>query len=126
MDANIWLWILQGFLAAIFLGTGILKVTRTREEIIAAGLSWAEDYAEPTLRRLGWAELVGAAGLVLPPLVGLGVLVPVSAGALAVLMVGALVVHVRRREFLPDVVRTLTLIAMCVVVAVFRFGSQAF
>lgn len=120
MDANVWLWILQGFLAAIFLGTGILKVTRTRAEMIAAGLAWAEDYAEPTLRKLGWAELAGAAGLVLPPLLGLWVVVPVAAGALAVLMVGALVVHVRRRELLPDALRTVALIAMCVVVAAFR------
>jgi uncharacterized membrane protein YphA (DoxX/SURF4 family) len=120
VDANIWLWILQGFLAAIFLGTGILKLTRTREEIIAAGLPWAEDYTEPTLRRLGGAELAGAVGLVVPQLLGWDVATVVVAAALGALMVGALVVHVRRREFLPDVVRTLALIAMCVVVAVGR------
>lgn len=120
MDANIWLWILQGFLAAIFLGTGILKMTRTREEIVAAGLPWAEDYSESKLRALGWAELAGAVGLVVPQLLGWDLLTVVTAGALAVLMVGALVVHVRRREFLPDAVRTLALITMCVLVAVFR------
>jgi uncharacterized membrane protein YphA (DoxX/SURF4 family) len=120
VDANIWLWILQGFLAAIFLGTGILKVTRSRADIIAAGLPWAEDYSEPTLRKLGWAELAGAVGLVLPQLMGLDLVTVVSAAALAVLMVGALVVHVRRRELLPDALRTLALIVMCVVVAAGR------
>ncbi|WP_395693097.1 DoxX family protein [Nocardioides sp.] len=126
MSANVWLWILAGFLAAIYLGTGVLKLTRSREEIVAAGLTWAEDFSEPQLRALGWAELLGAVGLVLPPLVGLGVLTPVTAVCLAVLMVGAVVVHVRRREFLPDVVRDLFLVGMCVVLAYYRFGPDAF
>ena len=104
----------------------MLKLTRSREEIVAAGLTWAEDFSEPQLRALGWAELLGAVGLVLPPLVGLGVLTPVTAVCLAVLMVGAVVVHVRRREFLPDVVRDLFLVGMCVVLAYYRFCPDAF
>ena len=126
MDANVWLWILAGFLALIFLGTGTLKLTRTREEIVEQGLTWAEDYSEPTLRLLGWAEVAGAVALVVPPLVGLGILVPVAAVGLGLLMVGALVVHVRRRELLPDALRTLALVVMCVVLAVYRFGPEAF
>lgn len=126
MDANIWLWILQGFLALLFLGTGILKLTRSRAEIIEQGLAWAEDYSEPTLRWLGWAEVLGAAGLVLPPLVGLGILTPIAASCLTALTLGALVVHVRRRELLPDALRTLALIALCATVAYFRFGPEAF
>lgn len=126
MDANVWLWILAGFLALIFLGTGILKLTRSRADIVAQGLAWAEDYPESALRRLGVLELLGAVGLVLPPLVGLGIVTPVAATCLGVLMIGALVVHVRRGELLPDGIRTLALIAMCAVVATYRFGPEAF
>jgi len=126
VDANTWLWILAGFLAALFLGTGVLKLTRTRDEIVAEGLTWAEDYTEPQLRALGWAEVLGAVGLVVPPLVGLGIVTPVAASCLAVLTIGALVVHVRRREFLPDALRTIALIVMCVVLAYWRFGPEAF
>jgi uncharacterized membrane protein YphA (DoxX/SURF4 family) len=120
VDANTWLWILAGFLAAIFLGTGVLKLTRSREEIVAAGLAWAEDYSGSTLRRLGWAEVLGAVGVLVP------FVAPVAASCLAVLTTGALVVHVRRRELLPDALRTLALAAMCVVLAVYRFGPEAF
>lgn len=120
MDPNTWLWILAGFLAAIFLGTGVLKLTRSREEIVAAGLGWAQDYSEPTLRRLGWAEVLGAVGVLVP------FVAPVAASCLAVLTAGALVVHVRRRELLPDGLRTLALMAMCVVLAYYRFGPEAF
>ena len=126
MEPNTWLWILAGFLAALFLGTGVLKLTRSREEIIAEGLTWAEDYSEPQLRALGWAEVLGALGLVLPPLVGLGIVTPIAASCLTALTVGALVVHVRRREFLPDSLRTIALIVMCVVLAYWRFGPEAF
>jgi uncharacterized membrane protein YphA (DoxX/SURF4 family) len=126
VDANTWLWILAGFLAALFLGTGVLKLTRSRDEIIAEGLTWAEDYSEPQLRALGWAEVLGAVGLVVPPLVGFGIVTPVAATCLTLLTVGALVVHVRRREFLPDAVRTIALIIMCVVLAYWRFGPEAF
>jgi uncharacterized membrane protein YphA (DoxX/SURF4 family) len=120
VDANTWLWILAGFLAAIFLGTGVLKLTRSRDEIIAAGLTWAEDYSEPTLRRLGCAEVLGGVGVLLP------FVSPVAATCLAVLTAGGLVVHVRRREFLPDALRTLALVVMCVVLAYQRFGPEAF
>jgi uncharacterized membrane protein YphA (DoxX/SURF4 family) len=126
VDANVWLWILAGFLALVFLGTGILKLTRTRAEIVEQGLAWAEDYSEPTLRMLGWAEVVGAVALVAPPFLRIGVLVPIAAVALGLLMVGALVVHVRRRELLPDALRTLALIVMCGVLAGYRFGPEAF
>jgi uncharacterized membrane protein YphA (DoxX/SURF4 family) len=126
VDANTWLWILAGFLAALFLGTGALKLTRSRDEIIAEGLTWAEDYSEPQLRALGWAEVLGAVGLVVPPLVGFGIVTPVAASCLTALTIGALVVHVRRREFLPDALRTIALIVMCVVLAYWRFGPEAF
>jgi len=126
VDANTWLWILAGFLAALFLGTGVLKLTRSRDEIIAEGLTWAEDYSEPQLRALGWAEVLGAVGLVVPPLVGFGIVTPIAASCLTLLTVGALVVHVRRREFLPDAVRTIALIVMCAVLAYWRFGPAAF
>ncbi|MFC7496565.1 MULTISPECIES: DoxX family protein [unclassified Nocardioides] len=120
MSANVWLWILAGFLAAIFLGTGVLKLTRTREEIMGAGLRWVEDYSDRSLKRLGWAEVLGAVGLLIP------YVAPVAASALAALTLGGVVVHVRRREFLPDALRTLVLAGLCVLLAVSRFGPEAF
>ena len=127
MDANTWLWIGASFLAAIFLGTGLLKLTTPRERLIEAGLGWAGDFSQQTIRLLGLAEVLGAVGLVVPPLLGVApILAPVAASCLAVLMVAATAVHVRRGELLPDALRTLALIVLSVVVAVYRFGPQAF
>ena len=125
MEPNTWLWILAGFLAAIFAGTGLLKLTTPRERLVEAGLGWAGDFSQEQIRLLGIAELLGAVGLVVPPLVGVvPVLVPVAAVCLAALMLGATVVHIRRRELLPDSLRALTLVAMGVVLAVYRFGPH--
>lgn len=127
MEPNTWLWILAGFVALIFLGTGLLKLTTPRERLIEAGIGWTEDFSQQTIRLLGAAELLGAVGLVLPGLLGIvPVVVPVAASCLAVLMLGAVVVHVRRRELLPDGLRALALLSWCVIIAVYRFGPQAF
>ena len=119
MDANTWLWILAGFLAAIFLGTGALKLTRSREEIAAAGMPWAADWSERALRRLGWAEGVGAIGVLVP------YVAPYAAVLLGAVTVPELVTHVRRGELFPDALRTLALMALCVLLAYYRFGPEA-
>lgn len=127
MDANTWLWVLAGFLAAVFLGTGLLKLTTPRERLVEAGMRWAGDYRQDTIRMIGAAEVVGAAALVLPALLDVvPVLVPLAAVGLAVGSAVATVVHVRRVEILPDSLRTLVLAVLCVVLAVYRFGPESF
>src|SRR6478735_1211603 len=112
-------------MALIFLGTGLLKLTTPRERLVEAGIGWTEDFSDQTIKLLGVLELLGAAGLVLPGLLGIvPVLVPVSACCLAALMLGAIVVHVRRGEFLPDALRALALLVCCVLLAVYRFGPN--
>ena len=127
METDTWLWIIAGFVAAIFLGTGLLQLTTSRERLVEAGLGWAGDFSEETIRTIGVLELLGAVGLVLPPVLGiLPVLAPLAATGLALLMVGAIVVHVRRGEVLPEALRALALVVLCVVIATYRFGPEAF
>jgi hypothetical protein len=126
VSATTALWVLAGFLAAVFAGAGLLKLTRTPEELAAAGLRWTASYAGGRLRLVGAVELLGAALLVLPPLVGLGVVVPLAALLLAALAGVELVVHVRRGELLPDALRTLALVVLCVVLAAYRLGPEPF
>ena len=127
MEPDTWLWIGAASLAAVFLGTGLLKLTTSRERLVAAGIGWPADFGQGTIRLIGVAEVLGAVGLVLPGLLGVAtVLVPVSSACLAVLMVAATGVHVRRGELLPDALRTVALAVLAVVVAVYRFGPQPF
>jgi hypothetical protein len=93
------LWILNGTLALIFVASGGTKLARSKEAIVAGGMPFAEDFAEPTIKLLGVAEIVGALGLIVPLLTGIApILTPIAAAALAVLMIGAGTVHVRRKE----------------------------
>jgi putative oxidoreductase len=92
------LWLLQIVLALVFLALGLLKVTRSRERLLAVA-PWVEDYPEWAVTTIGVLELLGAAGVVLPGILGVAPgLVPVAAAGLVVLMVGAVVTHLLRRE----------------------------
>jgi hypothetical protein len=95
---NAVLWLLQILLALAFVALGLLMLTRSRERLLKVA-GWVEDFPEPVVRTIGALELLGAAGLVRPLLVpGAGAVVPVAALGLTVLLVGAVVTHLLRRE----------------------------
>jgi DoxX-like family len=67
---------------------------------MAAGpMSWAADVSDAQFRGIGALELLGAAGLTLPGVLGIvGVLTPLAAVGLALAMVGAFFTHARFGE----------------------------
>jgi len=122
---NVALWIVAGLLAAAFLAAGAMKLSQPREKI-AASMGWAEDFSAGTIKMIGAFEVLGAIGLILPALVGVApVLVPLAAVGLAVIMVGAIVTHLRRKETQPVLVNVV-LLALAVFVAVGRFWVAPF
>jgi len=71
-------------------------------------------------------EILGAIGLILPAALGIAtILTPLAAAGLALTMVGATLVHARRGEK-SNIPVTLVLGALAAVVAVMRFGPNAF
>jgi uncharacterized membrane protein YphA (DoxX/SURF4 family) len=90
------LWIAQVLLAAIFLLSGALKATMSRERMLATGQTGAAAYPLPVVRFTAVCELLAVIGLVVPPLVGV---TPALAGwaavGLAVVMLGAMAMHAR-------------------------------
>ncbi len=93
------LWIINALLALAFIAAGTMKVLRPKPALVASGLAWADDFADPTVKLIGAAELIGGIGLILPLLTGIApVLTPIAAAALTVVMIGAIAVHVRRKE----------------------------
>lgn len=110
------LWIVNVFAAIGFLGTGSLKAFVPKPRLRAMGLAWTDDFSAPVIRLLGAAELLGAVGLIVPLATGtLPLLAPTAAVCLAILMIGAISVHVRRKEnFAPALVMLVASIASAV------------
>jgi hypothetical protein len=120
------LWIVTGLLAVVFLGAGTLKLVRSKEALAAGGLKWVEDYSANQVHLIGIAEILGAVGLVLPPLVKIGlILVPIAAVGLVLVMIGAALTHAKFKEY-PQVVLCIVIAALAVFVAWARFGPYAF
>ena len=118
------LWIAQALLAAIFLATGLTKLTQSRLKLAAGPMRWAADVTDGQFRTIGLLEVLGAVGLILPAALGIAeILTPLAAVGLALTMVGALAVHLRHGEInrlaVPIVVMGLTLF-----VAVELFGPH--
>lgn len=121
---NTALWIVAGILAAANLAAGAFKLVAPYDKIVSnPNLTWAEDFSPNQVRGIGLAELLGAAGLILPWATGIAeVLTPVAAIGIAALQAGAFVTHARRRET-KNLPVNLVLIALAVFVAVGRFAD---
>lgn len=119
------LWVIAGILAAIFLAAGTTKLLRTKDALADAGMGWVQDFDAPALKVIGLLEMLAAIGLVLPYFVGVGVLVPLAATGLGLLMIGAMIMHLRRREHSLVAVNAVLLL-MAAAVAVGRFAELPF
>jgi uncharacterized membrane protein YphA (DoxX/SURF4 family) len=123
---NIALWIAASVLAVLFFASGASKITLPRAGLVAKGYGWAEDFSPAQVKLIGAVEALGAIGLVLPPAVGIAeVLSPTAAAGLALFMLGAVIVHIRRKE-LNQLASPAVLAVLPGVLAVLRFGPYSF
>jgi len=122
---NINLWILQFLLAAAFAITGSLKLLRPR--LALAGLMpFVVDFSDRQIKGIGMLEVLAAIGLIVPPLLGIGVfLAPLAALGLVGTMIGAALTHIRREEYL-QIAGNGVLLVMAAIVAWGRFGPYHF
>jgi uncharacterized membrane protein YphA (DoxX/SURF4 family) len=105
-------WALQIVAATIFLYSGSLKSWMSKERMIATGQTGVAPYPLPVLRIVAFAELAGAAGLVLPWMLGVDrFLTPLAAALLMPIMIGALVAHASLREFKQVLIVNMPLLA---------------
>jgi hypothetical protein len=112
---NVLLWILQFLLAGIFLRDGYLKYYKP-ETMKAQGL---EDMG--LLLFIGFCEMAGAAGLLLPPLIqGLSWFTPLAALGIAIIMILAARFRLKRHE-VKDARLTFILMFLSLFVAFGRF-----
>ena len=97
---TIGLWVAQALLAAMFLMAGATKLMSGSAELVAMGMGWAENAPFLLIKFIGFAEVAGALGLILPAATRIMPnLTKLAAAGLAVIMVLAAGLHITRGEF---------------------------
>ncbi|MBL7874304.1 MAG: DoxX family protein [Cyclobacteriaceae bacterium] len=96
---NIVLWIIQSALAMAFLMAGAMKALASRDVLREKIGDWVDEFSSATLKTIGILELLGAFGLILPMVLDIyPVLTSFAAFGLSLSMVGAILVHIKRKE----------------------------
>jgi len=99
MCMNIILWVLQSFMAAIFLFSGLNKSILSEQKLIAKGQTGVAGLPVPLIRFIGISEILGAIGIILPILLNiLPILTAISAISFAIIMIPAAIIHYKLHE----------------------------
>ncbi|MEV0612232.1 DoxX family protein [Nonomuraea sp. NPDC050404] len=111
------LWIVQILLALAFVISGAGKFAEPGERM-RAHQGYRDDFSTAQLRAIGAVEVLGGIGVVLPWATGIApILTPLAAAGLGLIMIGAALVHRRRKE---GIAVNLVLLAMAVIVVAGR------
>ena len=91
-------WIVAVLLAVLYLFSGALKIVRSKEQLRPM-MAWVDAMPLRAVRSIGVVEVLGALGLILPPLTGIAPgLAFAAAVGFALVQVGALALHLSRGE----------------------------
>lgn len=115
------LWICQGLLAFVFMFSGIHKAYYPEEKLVKSGQTGVEGLHWLLIKSIGFAEIAGALGVIVPWLTQLApVLTPVSAVGFCLIMLLAAPIHYRRNE--PgNVLINIIILVISAIVAFQRF-----
>ncbi len=122
---NVAIWIVQGLLAGIALMTGLMKLSKTKEQLKETGgerMAWVDSLSANNVKLIGIVEVLIGLGLLLPQLTGvLPWLTPVAAIGWVCTMVGAALLHVKRGDGSKAIVPNIVLLLIGAFVAYGRF-----
>lgn len=94
---NIALWIAQIVLALMFIIGGSMMAFSPAK--VKATMPWAKDASFGYIRFIGFAELLGAIGLILPAVLDIApILTGIAAIGISIIMLLSINVHVKRKE----------------------------
>ncbi len=118
---NILIWINQGLLAAMFLMAGLMKLAKSKKDLKPQIGDWVDTVSTPVFKLIGLVEFLGAIGVVFPMAIDvLPILTPIAAVGLALTMVGAMALHIQRKEY-DAIKKNVPLLLIALFVAIGRF-----
>ena len=96
---NIALWIIQILLAAMYAMAGTMKTFQTAKA--KEQFPWAKNRSDGFVRFVGVSELLGALGLILPPITGIlpWLIVLAAVGLTLIQLLAIFTEHLPKREF---------------------------
>ena len=122
---NIVFWILQVLVALAFLAAGAMK-TFSPISSLSKNMSWTAQMPAIFVRLIGICEILGGLGLVLPPLFHILPWLTVAAAVgLAIIMIGAVIFHIARKE-MPNVAPSAVLLILAILIIVGRVAIVPF
>ncbi len=91
-------WIVAALLALLYLYSGGLKVLRSKDQLRPM-MGWVDAVPLRLIRTIGVLEVLGALGLILPPLTGIAPALALAAAiGLVLIQVGGISLHLSRGE----------------------------
>ncbi|GAA4622267.1 DoxX family protein [Actinoallomurus vinaceus] len=91
-------WIVAALLAVFYLYAGGKKIIQSQEQLQPM-MGWVDTVPMPLVRLIGVLEVLGAAGLILPPLTGIAPWLAIAAAiGLVLIQIGGIAVHLSRGE----------------------------
>jgi putative oxidoreductase len=120
---NVALWIVQGLLAMTFLGIGYNHAFKIENMKPMPGMGWINRVPAGLMTFIGFAEMAGSIGVLVPAITGiLPGLTPLAAAGLALIMLLAAIFHIPQRETEGrNIVTNLVLLALAAFVAYGRW-----
>jgi phosphoglycerol transferase MdoB-like AlkP superfamily enzyme len=107
--------IIQGFLAVVFLLSGI--IVYSLKDRLKTKLSWLNQYSQNMVLFICISKITGALGLLLPLYFNMTpILAPIAALGLATIMILATAYHVRKKEY-KDLPATILFLVLSLIVA---------
>ena len=92
-------WIVAGILAFVYLLVGGTKIVRSRAQLDESGMHWVRGANPAVVKLVGLIEILGAIGLILPPLMNTAVLLaPLAAIGLVLVQAVAIGVHMQMKD----------------------------
>jgi hypothetical protein len=97
---NVALWVISIGIGLALAADGAMKLVISKKRLALRGASWVDDFSGGTVIFVGLTEITGGLAIILPAVLDIPSRLAVTAGTagLIVVMLGAAVVHARRRE----------------------------
>jgi|ERR1700761_8784678 DoxX-like protein len=100
VDVNVALWVVSAGMGVLFAASGAMKLVIPKKSLALRGSSWVDDFSSGTVIFVGLTEIAGGLAMFLPAVLETSSQLALTVGTagLIVVMLGAAVVHARRRE----------------------------